>query len=65
MPALYLSVILYARAGAASTEFEGSYARGGGRARISERETGLRFGVGAEFPIGNGLSSLRIFCSRS
>lgn len=49
-------VLLYARAGVASTEFEGSYARGGGSARVSDRETGLRFGAGAEFPIGNGLS---------
>jgi opacity protein-like surface antigen len=49
-------VQLYARAGIASTEFESTYRQGGNVTSLSERETGLRLGLGAEFPIGGGLS---------
>ncbi len=49
-------VLLYGRAGVATTESDSVYQRGGTANRISDRETGPRFAVGAEFPVGNGVS---------
>ena len=49
-------VLLYGRAGVASTKFESEYFQGNNANFVSDRETGLRFGVGAEFPISGGLS---------
>lgn len=49
--------LLYSRFGVVSAEFDNTYRRGSGApVAISERETGLLFGVGAEIPLGNGFS---------
>lgn len=49
-------VLLYGRAGVASTEFESRYERGGNATELSEREFGPRVAVGAEFPVGSRIS---------
>jgi len=48
--------LLYGRAGLVGTEFETNYARGEHQRRRTERELGLRAGIGAEFPLGGALS---------
>lgn len=49
--------LVYGRFGVVSTEFDSSYQRGGNPlVELSRREMGLLFGVGAEIPLGNGLS---------
>ncbi len=49
--------LLYGRFGVVSAEFESEYAQGANFNRLEEREIGLTGGVGAEFPIGGGLSA--------
>ena len=49
-------VLLYSRAGAIGTEFETRYAQGGNTAKRDKREVGMRFGLGAEFPLTGSLS---------
>lgn len=49
-------VLLYGRAGVVGTEFETTYARGGNTGQRTNREAGLRFGAGAEFPLRGSLS---------
>jgi opacity protein-like surface antigen len=49
-------VLLYGRGGIVGTEFETSYAVGGNSVQYTDRETGMRFGAGAEFPIDGSIS---------
>lgn len=49
-------ILLYGRVGVIGTEFETRYARGGERSTRDEREIGLHFGLGAEFPLIASLS---------
>ncbi len=49
-------VLLYGRGGIAVTEFETSYSLRGSTTEISDYELGPRLALGAEFPIGNGVS---------
>lgn len=51
-------VLLYGRAGIASADFDATTSRGeaNNRASLSERRTGARIGIGAEFPVADGLS---------
>ena len=49
--------LFYGRFGVVSASFDSTYQRGGGAAvRDSARETGLLVGVGAEVPLGKGMS---------
>ena len=49
--------LLYGRFGVVSAEFDSTYQRGANPlVKLSNREMGLLFGVGAEIPLGNGLS---------
>jgi hypothetical protein len=49
-------VILYGRMGVVGTKLETRYARGVHDLKQTEREPGLRFGLGAEFPLSGSLS---------
>ena len=48
--------VLYGRAGVVNAKFKSAYARGGNAAAIEERETGISFGAGAQFPVSGNLS---------
>lgn len=49
-------VLLYGRAGVIGTEFKTDYVRGANSLTREEREYGMRFGIGAEFPLTGSLS---------
>jgi len=48
--------LIYGRLGVSTAEFESRYQQGGNQVVINDREIGFNVGVGAEFPIGHGLS---------
>ncbi len=50
------NVLLYGRGGVVSSEFKSEYDNGLDTASKTDRETGLRIGGGAEFPLGGSFS---------
>jgi len=48
--------LLYGRFGVTAAEFESRYQQGGNQAAVNDREIGFNVGLGAEFPLGGGLS---------
>ncbi|MBS9718928.1 outer membrane beta-barrel protein [Pseudohalocynthiibacter aestuariivivens] len=48
--------LLYGRFGVTAAEFESQYQQGGNQAAVNDREIGFNVGLGAEFPLGGGLS---------